>query len=352
MRQPMWIGKQEVFSSCSIGVVQATARYRTPEELLRDADIAMYEAKRNDKGSYAIFAGSMHDSAVEALKLQTDLQNALARNEFFLVYQPICNSDTTEIVGMEALIRWQHPSRGVVSPIDFIAAAESTGIIREIGRWVLQQACGQMRIWCDRFPGLRLRLGVNVSGSQLQDPGFIPDLEKAVATAGLQARDLQLEVTEAIFLRRPEHVERVLSGIRALGVRIALDDFGTGYSSLSYLDRYEIDTIKIDQSFVASMLTRPRTLAIIRNIVNLAHALGLDTVAEGVEQKEQLGLLAEMGCSSVQGYFLSHPMPVADVDLALAAQFTMQQNAAAVSRLLRFATDLRQSPPRDIDRVA
>lgn len=352
MRQPMWIGKQEVFSSCSIGVVQATERYHTPEELLRDADIAMYEAKRNDKGSYAVFAGSMYDSAVEALKLQTDLQNALARNEFFLVYQPICNSGSSEIVGMEALIRWQHPLRGVVSPIDFIAAAESTGIIREIGRWVLQEACGQMRIWCDRFAGLQLRLGVNVSGSELQDPRFIPDLEKSLATAGLHAQDLQLEVTEAIFLRRPEHIEQVLSGIRTLGVRIALDDFGTGFSSLSYLDRYEIDTIKIDQSFVASMLTRPRTLAIIRNIVNLAHALGLDIVAEGVEQKEQLSLLAEMGCSSVQGYFLSRPMLVSDVDMALAEQFAMQESDAAVSRLMTFATGLHRSPPRDIDQVA
>ena len=352
MRQPMWIGKQEVFSSCSIGVVQATEGYHTPEELLRDADIAMYEAKRHDKGSYAIFAGSMHDSAVEALKLQTDLQNALARHEFFLVYQPICSSDTTEIVGMEALIRWQHPLRGIVPPIDFIAAAESTGMIREIGRWVLQQACGQMRIWCDRFPGLKLRIGVNVSGSELQDPGFIPDLEKALAAAGLRPQDLQLEVTEAIFLRRPEHIEQVLSGIRALGVRIALDDFGTGYSSLSYLDRYEIDTIKIDQSFVASMLTRPRTLAIVQNMVNLAHALSLDIVAEGVEHKEQLKLLADMGCSSVQGYFLSRPMSVADVDTALAEQFAMQESDAAASTLMTFARDLHRPPSRDMDRVA
>lgn len=353
MRQPMWIGKQEVFSSCSIGVVQATAHYRSPEELLRDADIAMYEAKRHDKGSYAIFAGSMHDSAVEALKLQTDLQNALARNEFFLVYQPICSAATAEIVGVEALIRWRHPLRGIVSPIEFIAAAEQTGVIREIGRWVLQEACGQMRTWCDRIAGLKLRLGVNVSGSQLQDPGFIADLQKALVAASLGAQDLQLEVTEAIFLRRPEHVEQVLSGIRALGVRVALDDFGTGYSSLSYLDRYEIDTIKIDQSFVASMMTRPRTLAIVQNIVNLAHALGLDIVAEGVEEKEQLQVLADMGCNSVQGYFLSRPMSVSQIDIALAEQFATQESDAAVSKFMAFSSSLaRTSSSRDVDQVA
>ena len=353
MRQPVWIGNQEVFSSCSIGVVEASEHYRTPEELLRDADIAMYEAKRHDKGSYAIFAGAMHDSAVEALKLQTDLQNALARNEFFLVYQPICNSVTAEIVGMEALIRWQHPLRGIVAPIDFIAAAEQTGFIRQIGRWVLREACGQMRTWCDRFAGLQLRLSVNTSGSELEDPDFIADLEQALATAGLAAQELQLEVTEAIFLSRPEHVEQVLSGIRALGVRVALDDFGTGYSSLSYLDRYEIDTLKIDQSFVANMLARPRTLAIVRNIVNLAHALGLDIVAEGVEQEEQLQLLAGMGCGTVQGYFLSRPMSVADIDAALDAQFSMQESAAAVSTFLAFSRSLaRLSSSVDIDRVA
>ncbi|MDO9564544.1 MAG: EAL domain-containing protein [Bradyrhizobium sp.] len=344
MRQPMWIGKQEVFSSCSIGVVQATALYRTPEELLRDADIAMYEAKRHDKGSYAIFAGSMHDSAVEALRLQTDLQNALMRNEFFLVYQPICSASTGEIVGVEALIRWQHPTRGIVSPLEFIAAAEQTGVIREIGRWVLREAFGQMRTWCDRFPGLKLRLGVNVSGSELQDPGFVADLQKELTTANLGAHDLQLEVTEAIFLRRPEHIEQVLSGIRELGVRVALDDFGTGYSSLSYLDRYEIDTLKIDRSFVASMLTRPRTLAIVRNIVSLAHALGLDIVAEGVEEEEQLRMLAGMGCTTVQGYFLSRPLSVAEIDVALAEHFALRESDAAVSKFMVFSREVVRAP--------
>jgi diguanylate cyclase (GGDEF)-like protein/PAS domain S-box-containing protein len=320
MQQPIWIGSQEVFTSCTIGVVQATESYSTSEELLRDADIAMYDAKRNDKGGVAIFAGSMHESAVEALKLQTDLQNALVRNEFFLDYQPICHAGTTDVVGLEALIRWRHPTRGLVSPLEFIGSAEQTGIIRDIGRWVVTEACHQMRAWCAQYPDLTLRLSINSSGRELEDPRFIPNLQKVLAETELDPKTVELEVTEAIFLRYPEQMEQVLRTIRTLGVRVALDDFGTGYSSLSYLDRYEIDTIKIDQTFVGNMLSRPRTMAIVHNIVGLAHALHLEIVAEGVEGKDQLCILAAMGCTTVQGYHLSRPMSVAAVDSALANQ--------------------------------
>ena len=320
MRKPMWIGNQEVFSSCTIGVVQVTEAYSAPEELLRDADIAMYEAKRNDKGGVAVFAGFMHDSAVEALKLQTDLQNALARNEFYLDYQPICHAGTTDVVGLEALVRWRHPVRGLVSPMQFIGAAEQTGLICDIGRWVLNEACRQIRAWRSRYPGLTLRLSINSSGRELEDPRFIPHLRAALAETGIIPRMVEIEVTEAIFLRHPEQMEQVLGAIRALGVRVGLDDFGTGYSSLSYLDRYEIDTVKIDQIFVRNMLSRPRTMAIVHNIISLAHALELDIVAEGVEGEEELCILAAMGCTFVQGYHLSRPMTVAAIDLALASQ--------------------------------
>jgi diguanylate cyclase (GGDEF)-like protein/PAS domain S-box-containing protein len=345
MRQPMWIGHQEVFSSCTIGLVQAAESYRTPEELLRDADIAMYDAKRNDKGGVAIFAGSMHDSAVEALKLQTDLQNALARHEFFLEYQPICHAGSTDIVGIEALIRWRHPVRGLVLPMDFIGAAEQTGLIQDIGRWVIAEACNQVRTWRERFTGLQLRLSVNTSGRELDDPRFIPHLQQTLANCGLDARTIEIEVTEAIFLRDPEQMEQVLTAIRATGVRIALDDFGTGYSSLSYLDRYEIDTIKIDQSFVSSMLSRPRTMAIVQNIVSLAHALQLDIVAEGVEEDAQLGVLAAMGCTTVQGYYLGRPLAVAAIDAALS-----DQSAGRAGKTPKF---VGLADPRSIaDRVA
>jgi diguanylate cyclase (GGDEF)-like protein/PAS domain S-box-containing protein len=334
MRQPMWIGNQEVFSSCSIGVVQATDACATPEELLRDADIAMYQAKRNDKGGVAVFAGGMHESAVEALKLQTDLQNALARQEFYLDYQPICHAGTSEVVGVEALIRWRHPARGLVSPAEFIGAAEHTGLIRVIGHWVLSQACRQMQGWRERYPGLKLRLSVNSSGRELEDPQFIPHLQEVLANTGLPPQTLELEVTEAIFLSQPEQMERVLAVIRALGVRVALDDFGTGFSSLSYLDRYEIDTIKIDRSFVSSMMSRPRTMAIVHHMVGLAHALKLEIVAEGVEEGYQLIALAAMGCTTVQGYFLSRPLSVSAIDNALLEQCT---GGGDDSKLLRFA---------------
>jgi diguanylate cyclase (GGDEF)-like protein/PAS domain S-box-containing protein len=341
MRAPMWIGNQEVFSSCTIGVVQATEAYLTPEELLRDADIAMYEAKRNDKGGVAFFAGSMYDRAVEALKLQTDLQNALARNEFQLDYQPICHAGTTDVVGLEALIRWRHPVRGLVSPVEFIGAAEQTGLIRDMGRWVMTEACHQMSVWCARYPGLKLRLNINSSGRELEDPRFIPHMQEVLAETGLDPKTVELEVTEAIFLRNPEQIEQVLGAIRELGVRIALDDFGTGYSSLGYLDRYEIDTLKIDQTFVGNMLSRPRTMAIVHNIVGLAHALHLDIVAEGVEDESQLCILAAMGCTTVQGYYLSRPMSVMAVDSALANQLAGNTGDSEIIRFVGVSDDVR-----------
>jgi diguanylate cyclase (GGDEF)-like protein len=320
MREPLWIGKQEIFSSCSVGVVYVTANYDQPDELLRDADIAMYQAKRHDTGSYALFAPTMHESIVEALELRTDLQNALARNEFYLVYQPICSTASGRITGYEALIRWQHPKRGLVPPSAFIPAAEETGLIRDIGRWVLQEACTQMHAWHDRFPGFDLRLSVNASGEELKDRRFTSEVRNTLVTTGLDPRSLQLEVTESIFLQHPEAISKVLSGLRALGIRIALDDFGTGYSALSYLDRYQMDTIKIDRSFVTRMVTEPRTLAIVGTIVALGRVLGLDIVAEGVEDDAQLQALRGVGCGSVQGYLLGRPMPAHDVEELLAKQ--------------------------------
>ncbi|GJD97671.1 putative bifunctional diguanylate cyclase/phosphodiesterase [Methylobacterium iners] len=319
MRPPLWISQQEIFPSCSIGVVQASKHHRQPEELLRDADIAMYQAKRHDTGGYAVFAGSMHDSAVKALELQTDLRNALARDEFVLHYQPICDTVTARIRGVEALVRWQHPTRGLVPPGAFIGAAEETGLIRELGRWVLHEACRQMRAWRDRFPETDLRLSVNTSGEELKDPRFVDGVRDLLADTGLDPRVLQLEVTEAIFLQDPEYIAGILDGLRALGVRIALDDFGTGYSSLSYLDRYRLDTIKIDRSFVTRMLTQRRTWEIVTAIVKLGQALDLDIVAEGVEDETQRQAIRATGCGFVQGYLLGRPASAADFARTLEA---------------------------------
>jgi EAL domain-containing protein (putative c-di-GMP-specific phosphodiesterase class I) len=203
------------------------------------------------------------------------------------------------------------------------------------------EACRQVRAWRARYPGLTLRLSINSSGRELEDPRFIPHLQAVLADTELDPKTVELEVTEAIFLRHPEQIEQVLGAIRALGVRVALDDFGTGYSSLSYLDRYEIDTIKIDQIFVRNMLSRPRTMAIVHNIVGLAHALHLDIVAEGVEEQSQLCILAAMGCTTVQGYFLSRPMSVAAVDSALANQYAGNAGDSKIPKFVGVSDDGR-----------
>ena len=332
MQQPVWIGGQEIFSTCSVGVVSSTASYALPEELLRDADIAMYEAKRAGIGRHAIFADHMRGGVLAALKLQTDLKNALARGEFFLVYQPICAAIGGEITGVEALMRWQHPERGLVPPGAFIPAAEETGLIRDMGAWLLREACAQMQAWREHGAETPMRLSVNTSAVELKDAGFTARLRRILAETRLDPRCLQLEMTEAIFLENPHTVGEILNGIRALGVRVALDDFGTGYSSLSYLDRYPMDTLKIDQSFVARMLSQTRTMAIVQTVVRLGRALALDVVAEGVETEAQLDVLRAAGCGSVQGYFLGRPMPAAQVEQCLAEQARRLVAAPPVQR--------------------
>lgn len=313
LRQPIALERNGVFSSCSVGVVQATKSHTKPEELLRDADIAMYEAKKQGPGNLAIFDESMHAGAVETLALEIDLRHAIERGEFQVYYQPIYDVENTSISGLEALIRWKHPQRGLVSPGTFIPMAEELGLIREIDRWVLREACGQMQTWQDQGIATGVRLSVNVSSDELRDVSFVPELEAALKATQFDARRLQLEITESVFLRDPETIGRLLKRIRALGVRIALDDFGTGYSSLGYLDRYEIDTIKIDRTFVARMLGQRRAMAILQSIVQLGNILELDIVAEGVETAAQFQALRSIGCGFVQGYLLSRPIPATEV---------------------------------------
>ena len=320
LRPPIWLGDQEIFCTCSMGILIGTDQYKTPEDVLRDADLAMYQAKRNDTGSYAVYASTIPNVAMSKLTLQTDLKNAIMRGEFFLDYQPICDARTQAIAGAEALLRWRHPTRGVVPPADFIPLAEETGLIRDIGRWVIQAACLQMRRWLDKFPAFDLRLSINASADEVMDPRFQPALVEALTTAGVEPTMLQVEVTESVFLRNPEEAGRVLENLRALGIRIALDDFGTGYSSLSYLDRFEMDAIKIDRSFVDRMLTHPRTMAIIDAILALGQSMQIDIVAEGVENPKQLRALQASNCDYVQGYLLGRPVSGAMFEKLLAAQ--------------------------------
>ncbi|MGI4763505.1 MAG: putative bifunctional diguanylate cyclase/phosphodiesterase [Janthinobacterium lividum] len=317
LRPPVRIGDQDIFSSASVGIAQSSDQCRVPEEILRNADIAMYEAKARGTTGSAVFTASMHADAVEALGLQTDLRHAVARGEFHLDFQPIYNPRTRRITGMEALVRWQHPERGLIGAVTFIPLAEEIGLIGDIGRWVLLEACSHMRRWVGSYPDLALRMSVNASGDELRDPQYLPFLRKVLASTGLDPRCLQIEITESVFLSRPEAVGKALEAIRALGARVALDDFGTGYSSLGYLDRYPIDTIKIDRSFVVRMLTRRRTLAIVETIITLGRSLGLDIVAEGVEDEEQLRTLLALNCNSIQGYLFARPMSASEIDALL-----------------------------------
>jgi diguanylate cyclase (GGDEF)-like protein len=308
IRMPVWLGKQEIFTSCSIGLVHATQDHQTPEEVLRNADTAMYQAKRSNTTGYAIFTMSMHDAAVEALDLRVDLQRAIDRREFVLHYQPIFRSSTKTLTGYEALIRWQHPTRGLVPPSSFVGVAEESGLIKQIGHWVLIEASTQARIWRDRYPSLDLHLNVNTSADELKDGNFLDRVERILAVTGLDPDRLQLEFTESVFLKYPDVVSKLLRRLQILGLRFALDDFGSGYSSLSYLDQYHIDTIKIDRSFIAGIQTRPRTMAIVEAVISLGHTLDLEVVAEGVETDLQMQMLQRVNCDLVQGYLLARPM--------------------------------------------
>ncbi len=308
LQTPFKLGEQTIFTSSSIGIVKVTEDYDSPEDLLRDADVAMYAAKAEGAGSYTIFAGSMRERAVEALALQNDLRQAITRGEFSLHYQPIYDPLANALRGAEALIRWHHPERGLVSPGLFIPIAEEIGLIRDIGRWVISEACAQMQAWNAQFPEHQLHLNVNVSATELKHPEFVVELRAVLQATGFQANRLQIEMTEDVFLSDPAAIGRVLESVRGLGVQVALDDFGTGYSALEYIDKYEIDAIKIDRTFIMRMLTHKRTMAIVESIMSLGRALDLDIVAEGVETWAQYDMLQAMQCPYVQGFLFWRPM--------------------------------------------
>ncbi len=309
LRSPVRLGGQDLFAYASLGIVFIDRRYTRAEDVLRDADSAMYRAKRSGGMRYVCFDDSMYATAVASLALQLDLQRAVEREEFVVHYQPVIDIRSSRVTGIEALVRWNHPDRGLISPLDFIGTAEETGLITAIGEYVLKRACHDMRDWHARDP--HLTLNVNVSPRQFHDSRFFDIVVDALADAGISPYALQLEITENLFLDRADEVGATLEALRAIGVRIALDDFGTGYSSLSYLERFEIDTLKIDKSFVDRIETSPVGVAIVRTVVQLARALGIKVVAEGVETAGQLDALCTFDCDSAQGYFFSRPIDAA-----------------------------------------
>jgi diguanylate cyclase (GGDEF)-like protein len=312
--QPFNVNGNEIFIGMSIGIVLSTIDSKRPESYLRNADIALYHAKLNGKAGYEIFNAAMHTQAVERLQLETDLRRAIERGEFEVYYQPIVSLETAHLNGFEALVRWNHPTQGRVSPAKFIPIAEETGLIVKVGGWVLQQACSQMREWQQQFSDCRsLVISVNLSGRQFLQIDLLEQIDRILIETQLPAQSLKLEITETIFMRRGEITRAKVGRIKHLGIQISVDDFGTGYSSLSYLHRFPADTLKIDSSFIHQLDTHPENLAIVEAIIVLAHKLGMDVVAEGVETIAQLDQLRAIQCDHIQGYLFSPPLSASDM---------------------------------------
>jgi diguanylate cyclase (GGDEF)-like protein/PAS domain S-box-containing protein len=310
LKAPFYLRRQEVFTSASTGIALSTGDHRDPEDLLRDADTAMYRAKALGKARYEVFDLKMRDHAVALLQLQTDLRRAVERSEFELHYQPIVSLQTGESSSFEALLRWHHPERGLVGPGDFIEQAEETGLIVPIGRWVLREAGRQMLVWRELLEGVEnVRVSVNLSPRQFALADLAAQIRSVVEEVGLEKPWLNVEITESTLMRDDDRAIHVLSALREMDVGISIDDFGTGYSSLSALHRFRIDVLKIDRSFVGRMdAVTGENVAIVETIIGLAHNLGMKVTAEGVETAEQLRLLKELGCDFWQGFYYTKPV--------------------------------------------
>jgi predicted signal transduction protein with EAL and GGDEF domain len=307
--RPFRLGETEVFITASIGIAISGAEYRSPDELIRDADTAMYRAKAEGKARHQLFDRRMHEQAMTALSLENDLRRALERCEFEMHYQPIVQLDGAEIIGFEALVRWRHPSRGLLGPSEFIPMAEETGLIVPLGRWLLERACADARGWHRDYPREpALTLSVNLSARQLVEANLVTAVEAILRSTGFEARCLQLEITESVIIQRPELVSVVLGQLKELGVRVSIDDFGTGYSSLNHLHLFPIDSLKIDRSFVSCMEDVVKQRRIVETILMLGRNLGINVIAEGVEREVQREALRELGCGVAQGYLFSRPV--------------------------------------------
>ncbi|HEX8652255.1 MAG TPA: EAL domain-containing protein [Pyrinomonadaceae bacterium] len=328
LAKPFNLSGREVFTTLSIGIAPSTTGYERAEDMLRDADTAMYRAKSMGKARHEIFDKAMHARAINLLQLETDLRKAIEHQEFFIQYQPIVDLDNFNLRGFEALVRWRHPERGFISPIDFIPVAEETGMIIQIGEWVLREACRQIKRWQVVFPSdPPLFISVNLSGKQFTQVDLIHEVAYILSETKIDPHSLKLEITESMVMENIEAATEMLEELRALGVQLSIDDFGTGYSSLSYLHRFPIDTLKIDRSFVTQMSENNENAEIVRTIVMLAQNLGMDVVAEGVETNEQLALLRKLGCENGQGYFFSKPLDVAGAEKIIADTYTFSAPA-------------------------
>jgi diguanylate cyclase (GGDEF)-like protein len=321
MEAPFWIADHEVFTSVSIGIALGAAGHEQPVDLLRDADTAMYRAKAHGKARHVVFDKAMHAHVCSRLKLETDLRRAIERQEFRLDYQPIVALETGRITGFEALVRWDHPERGLVSPIEFISAAEETGLIIPLDLWVLREACRQMGSWQQRFrPDPPLTISVNLSGKDFTQAGLLDRIDLVLRETGLDARCLRLEITESVIMGNTESAIALIRQLKERGLGLSMDDFGTGYSSLSYLHKFSFDVLKVDRSFVSRMGPDGENSVIVETIVALAHSLGMQVVAEGVETAEQAERLRALNCQYGQGYYFSRPVGPSPAEAMIAEE--------------------------------
>jgi diguanylate cyclase (GGDEF)-like protein/PAS domain S-box-containing protein len=311
LRWPFKVANRDVFINTSIGIVAGQLEYQRAADLLRDADLAMYQAKRQGRSQYALFDPAMHSDIIQRLHLEQDFRQALERHELILYYQPVVALETLQVKGFEALLRWQHPQRGVVSPLEFIPVAEETGLIVPMGQWVLQTACQQLADWRSRFRDQDLSISVNLSVQQLR-PALLDDLKAAIAASDIPPNKLILEITESMLVQHIESTQQLLNEVRRLGIRLSIDDFGTGYSSLSYLSQLPVDTLKIDRAFVNPCDTDARNHLIAESIVALSNLLELGVIAEGIQTIDQLEWLKHLGCRLGQGYLFTAPIPAAE----------------------------------------
>jgi len=303
------IGGHELLASASIGIAVSASGYSAAEDMLHDADTAMYRTKALGKSGYEICDPAMHRRAMSRLNLENDLRKAVERDELRVHYQPIVSLRDFQIIGFEALVRWQRPNSGLALPGEFISVAEETGLILPIGNWVLREACRQMHDWHLQFPSEPLfTVAVNVSAKQFAHPGLMSQVDQILRETNLKPISLKLELTESIAMREVELTVGVLNKLKAIGVRLSIDDFGTGYSSLSYLHRFRFDTLKIDRSFISQMSQSTESFQIVQAIISLAHSMGMEVVAEGVETAEQTNQLKSFACEYAQGYLFSKPV--------------------------------------------
>lgn len=323
LASPFKLNGHTIYISGSIGIAfndlySQQSHSQKPEDLLRDADTAMYCAKAAGKSQYAVFEGTMHEQAQRSLQLETDLRYAIETQQFHLHYQPIWSLSTNAITGFEALIRWTHPTRGIISPAEFIPIAEETGLILPIGQWVIQEACRQMNVWRENFPAAQLlTVSVNLSAKQFSEPNLVGQIQSALDQTGFPPHRLKIEITETMIVENHQVAVQTLTQLQALGIQIQVDDFGTGYSSLSVLHSLPLDTLKIDISFVRLLETDPDNAEIVKVIIKLAQNLGMVAIAEGVETQSQLLQLKSLGCDFAQGYLLAKPLPPQKIELLM-----------------------------------